>query len=192
MPELTHNSVQQLLMVLEDTARNTHHGTPLPAAYHEAVRHVADRHGVTYQTIGDLCRRRLALSDIDEFVQLLHKWLRGDGESLRRLIKKQSSPATHSMVDSFFRDAANSEATSPATSTAKGKASPTSAAPTVLMRSEDLRIRLTPDLARRLHLAHLAGLGRTLEETAVSLLEKGFEAEKETVRRALDVAVGAT
>ena len=51
---------------------------------------------------------------------------------------------------------------------------------------EELRLRVTPDLRDRIHLAHMAKVGPTLEETAVLLLERGFELEKQRIKKFLN------
>ena len=193
MPELTSGSVQQLLEVLDHTSRNHKRGILLPTAYHDAVRDVSNRHRVTYQTIGDLCRRRLALSDIGQFMDLLGRWLRGDSEPLRRKIKHQSGPNAHQAIDRFFTKGTllpgapspvGEQFTKPETRISTDLAPPSQA--------QELRLILPPEVAKRLQLAHMAGLGSSLEATALALLAKGFEAEKDRIRQLLHTAVGAT
>jgi hypothetical protein len=54
----------------------------------------------------------------------------------------------------------------------------------------ELLLRIGPDVAQRVQLAHLAGLGSTLEDTAVALLARGFDAERSRIRQYLETAVG--
>ena len=191
MPELTHRSVQQLLQVLHHTARIYRQGTPLPTAYQEAIRDVSNRHKVTYQTIGDLCRRRLGLRDISQFVHLLETWLGGNPDSLRGQVKRQSAPSAHSEIDRFFADGTLNSSIPTASSLATPDALPLARLQhPVGPSSERLALEIPAETARRLRLAHVAGLGATLEETAIVLLAKGFEVERDRIRQFLDNAVG--
>jgi hypothetical protein len=193
MAELTGGSVQQVLEVLEHAQRSHKRGTPFPTAYHDAVRDVSNRHHVTYQTIGDF-RRRLGFRDIDEYLDLIGRWLRGDADAIRRRIKQHSTPGAHALIDQFFRGERTSPATSPATSVGSQGSDLRSGeqAPIVPPTdSEELRLHLSPEMRRRLSLAHLAKVAPTLEETAVVLLERGFEAEKNRIREFLNSTVGA-
>lgn len=190
MPELTPGSVDQLLQVLDRAQRNhTKQGAVVSTAYQDAVRHVAQRHGVTYQTIGDLCRRRLGLGGIDEFYHLLNQWFSGDPDPLRRKILKYASGDTHSIVKAFFENGSPPGRTE-ATVRRSTASAPDKRQPTTGMPPADLTLRIDPELMQRLQLAHLAGLGATLEDTALALLDRGFAVEREKVRQYLDDAVG--
>ena len=192
MPELTHDSVQQLLDVLDRAYRNQAHGIPLPTAYHNAVRDVSNRYNVTYQTIGDLCRRRLGLDEIREFIDLLARWFRGETDPIRRRIKRQSPSTTYAMIDAFFASdkSVNRTIMSPGrTAGSFDHSLPRAASGNAL---KDLRIRIKPELVRRLQLAQMAGIAPTLEDAAVILLEKGFETEKARIKQLLDTTFDAT
>lgn len=194
MAELTAGSVQQLLAVLEHCSRNRNQGTPFPTAYHDAVRDVANRQHVTYQTIGDF-RRRLGFRDIGEYLDLISRWLGGDIEPLRRRIKQHSTPGVHSLIDHFFRRGGLPAQGAMATSQYRtaAEAVPEGATPSEAHAgTEELCLLLGPETRRRLSLAHLAKIGQTLEETALALLERGFEAEKHRIREFLNATVGAT
>lgn len=99
------HTVQQLLQVFHNFRDNHSSGMPLHRSYHEAVRVVADSHSVTYQTIGDGCRRRLRLNDINELYELLAAWVKGDPRSLVRQLKESSDPSAHADIDQFFSGA---------------------------------------------------------------------------------------
>ncbi len=99
---LTPQSVQQLLQVLRNFRDNHASGMPLHRSYQEAVRTVAIAHSVTYQNIGDGCRRRLRLNDISEFHELLAAWVKGDARGLVRQLKENSDSSAHSEIDQFF------------------------------------------------------------------------------------------
>ena len=57
---------------------------------------------LTYQTIGDTCRRRLELTNVNELHDLLRAWVRGYPDALIRRIKERSDPVVHFEVDRFF------------------------------------------------------------------------------------------
>jgi hypothetical protein len=190
MPELTPGSVAQLLEVLDRAHRNhTKQGAAVSTAYQDAVRHVAQRKGVTYQTIGDLCRRRLGLGGIDEFFHLLDQWFSGDSDPLRGRILRYASGDTHSIVKAFF-DRGSSPGGTEATVEGSMESAPNRRHPITALPQAELRLRIDSELMQRLQLAHLAGVGATLEDTAVALLDRGFAAERGKVRQYLDDAVG--
>lgn len=102
---LRHQTVDQLLQVFRLFHVNFAGGLPLRKAYREAVREVADLHGVAYQTIGDGCRRRLNLDEIRELYDLLQHWVDGDPGPLMTQLKGASYPSTHDEIAGFFGDA---------------------------------------------------------------------------------------
>lgn len=99
---MTDQTVDQLLHVFRLFRERYERGESLHKAYREAVREVAKRHGVTYQTIGDGCRRRLKLDSIRELYDLLSAWIEGRPEPLADQLKKASHPASHGEIDTFF------------------------------------------------------------------------------------------
>ena len=99
---MTPQTVQQLLQVFRNFRDNHASGMPLHRSYQKAVRTVADGHSVTYQNIGDGCRRRLRLNDISEFYELLAAWVKGDARGLVRQLKANCDPSTHAEIDQFF------------------------------------------------------------------------------------------
>lgn len=186
------DSVHQLLQVLELSGRSHRRGHPIGSAYQDAIRDVSSRHHVRYQTIGDLCRRRLGLTDMNEFVLLLTRWLAGDPIPLKQRIVQNSESAARPLVENYFNGAHSPLAPekSPASGieppkpyTAPAQARESSVEHLIL---EEVRLRLPADLSKRLHLAHLAKLGTSREETAIALMERGFEAEKPRIRTMLE------
>jgi len=101
---MTPQTVQQLLQVFRNFRDNHASGKPLHRSYQEAVRTVARNHSVTYQTIGDGCRRRLRLNEINELYELLAAWVKGDSRGLMRQLKDNSDPAAHPDIEQFFAD----------------------------------------------------------------------------------------
>lgn len=99
---MTPHTVQQLLQVFRLFYENNASGMPLSRSYHEAVRTVAKNFSVTYQTIGDGCRRRLELANINELYEMLSAWLRGEPHPLLSQLKKHSDPVAHSEIEKFF------------------------------------------------------------------------------------------
>lgn len=102
----------QLLPVLENISANLSNGLPIPQACQKACHDVSKRLGISYQTIEDLCRRRLGLDDIGQFHALIRLWIDNDSKEIERLLKQQSVSAAHHLIDQFF-----AESTGHATST---------------------------------------------------------------------------
>lgn len=96
-------TVEQLLLVFRSFRERYAGGKPLHKAYQKAVRDAADRHGVTYQTVGDGCRRRLKLKEIHELYALLARWMEGDSEPLAKRLKAASDPSCYDDIAEFFR-----------------------------------------------------------------------------------------
>jgi len=99
---MTPSTVEQLLQVFRLFRDNHAGGMPLHRSYHQAVRTVARNYSVTYQTIGDGCRRRLELNNINELYEILSAWVRGEPRALIHQLKEHSDPAAHSEIDKFF------------------------------------------------------------------------------------------
>lgn len=99
------HTVQQLLQVFRTFRENHSSGMPLHRSYQEAVRSVATTYSVTYQTIGDGCRRRLKLTDINQLYELLAAWVKGDPDGLAEQIKANADPSAHEEVNQFFLNA---------------------------------------------------------------------------------------
>jgi hypothetical protein len=97
------NTVQQLLEVFRLFRENFAATRLLHDSFQEAVRKVAETYSVTYQTIGDGCRRRLELTDINELYEMLSSWVeRGEPRTLVHQLKKHSDPITHSQIEKIF------------------------------------------------------------------------------------------
>jgi hypothetical protein len=185
MAFLTSGSIHQLLAVLELTRGNVGRGIRLPSAYHEAVREVATQHSVTYQTIGDF-RRRLGFSNVDEYIETIRTWLSGESDALQERLISRGDASARSVIASFFQNSGSLKKIGSESTPTRGesftKGDVDQRTPATL---EEVRIRISPDLQNRIHLAQIAKLGRTFEETAVALLEKGFDAEKHRIKQFL-------
>lgn len=102
---MTRNTVIQLLQVFEDYRCNYLSGIPSHKSYQDAVRKIAKRYSVTYQTIGDGCRRRLNLGEISQLYKMLEEWMNGHPVGLRTQLIKNSDPNAHLDINSFFSKA---------------------------------------------------------------------------------------
>ena len=60
-------------------------------------------YGVHENTIRDACTRRLQLN-IDEFRELVKKWLNADPSGLKRVLKSHTPEHYHSEIDRFFAE----------------------------------------------------------------------------------------
>jgi hypothetical protein len=99
---MTSHTVQQLLQVFRHFRENHASGMSLHRSYSAGVRAVAKEHAVTYQTIGDGCRRRLRLTEINQLYELLAAWVKGDPRGLVRQLKENSDPVAGADIDQFF------------------------------------------------------------------------------------------
>jgi len=103
MPKMTPETIyRQILPLLRFFRSRYRKGQPVHKAYRDAVREVAENTAVTYQTIGDACRRRLGLKKIDELYGLLERWVGGDAMPLATKLKIASAPPVHAAIDAFF------------------------------------------------------------------------------------------
>ena len=99
---MTQNTIKQILEVLHYVKDFYSKGYSVPKSYQRAVNIVAENYEVTYQTIGDGCRRRLELNDINELFHQLELWLKGDPSEIKETIKNNTNTENHKIVDRFF------------------------------------------------------------------------------------------
>lgn len=99
---LTEKTLDQILGVLELTRKYYQSGVPVSKAYHRAVKDIAHKYSVRYQTIADGCRRRLNLDNVNEFMELLKEWLGGDSRRLKDLLIKNIENLDEYKVENFF------------------------------------------------------------------------------------------
>lgn len=104
---INRKTVRQILEVLALFKEKHAHGDPLTVARQEAVREVAQRYGVTYQTIEDACRRRLKLDDVSELDALLQHWIGGEYLRLMNQLTSSASSPNHADITTFFRENTN-------------------------------------------------------------------------------------
>ena len=97
-------SVDQFLDVLAKFRVGYNRGCSVPKAYQEAVEETRKKYDVAYQTIGDLCRRRLGLRTIEDFYGLLEKWVVGDNEPLISVLMSNTKEHNHSKIIDYFKE----------------------------------------------------------------------------------------
>lgn len=110
--KLQPKTIGQLFEVLTEFRSNYSYLKNITDAYQKAIQQVSSRYKVTYQTIGDLCRRRLGLRDIVEFQNLLRAWVNGDYRPLCETIIKCCYVSDHDKVTAFFQNEPSSVTTS--------------------------------------------------------------------------------
>ena len=108
---MNRKTVRQLIQVFEQVRINCMNGVPLRKSYQDAVRKIADKYGLTYQTIGDGCRRRMKLDDISTLYKLLDEWMLGYPEGLALQLRQNSIPVAHPDIEAFFSDTARGTTT---------------------------------------------------------------------------------
>ena len=101
---MTPQTIEQLLQVFRKFRDNYATGMQFHRSYQEAVRTIADAHSITYSTVGDGCRRRLGLKDINELYVLLAVWVKGNSSGLVQQLKDNAEPSSHAEIDQFFSD----------------------------------------------------------------------------------------
>lgn len=95
-------TVKQMIDVLESFKVEYQRHHVVTKAYQTAVDKVSKKYGVAYQTIGDLCSRRMRLESINAFYNLLEKWMLGKPEPLKQLILRNTdTSARHEIVEYF-------------------------------------------------------------------------------------------
>ena len=99
---LTEKTIDQILGVLDLTAKNYESGLPVPKAYQKSVKDIARRYSIRYQTIADGCRRRLGLDNVNQFIQLLKEWLDGQPSRLKDLLTKNAGDFEQYRIENFF------------------------------------------------------------------------------------------
>ena len=99
---LTEKTVEQILEVLDKTSKSYNSGLPINKAYQKAVKEVSQTHSIKYQTVADGCRRRLGLSNVNEFIKILSEWLNGNSDNLIDLLHKNTGDFEKYKIDQFF------------------------------------------------------------------------------------------
>jgi hypothetical protein len=97
-------SVDQFFDVLTKFKTEYAKGYPVAKAYQGAVEEIRKKYSVAYQTIGDLCRRRLGLRTIEDFYGLLEKWVVGDTEPLISVLMNNTKEYSHSKIFDYFKE----------------------------------------------------------------------------------------
>jgi hypothetical protein len=100
---LRRESIEQILKVLKRFQIRQRTSHSVIRAYQGAVEDVRKEYDVAYQTIGDLCRRRLGLDSINEFYNYLEKWVVGDPKPLVQLLCRHAESEGQHLVRDFFQ-----------------------------------------------------------------------------------------
>jgi len=95
-------SIEQIIAVMKKFWARHSGGDPVVKAYQCAVDHVSKQYGVAYQTIGDLCRRRLGLKSVNDLYNLLERWTVGDPQALMQTLMENSATEGHHVIRDFF------------------------------------------------------------------------------------------
>ena len=99
---LRSESVEQMIQVLvrfKDKYNRTYN---VKEAHIEAIEEVAQNFQIRKQTVQDMCFRRLELSSIFLFRNLLETWMMGDSKPLFTLLKNYTPPYSHSEIKAIL------------------------------------------------------------------------------------------
>jgi hypothetical protein len=99
---LKKSSVEQMIDLLTHVKRKCNAGYSIRKAYQEAVLTISKNYNVAYQTIGDLCCRRLKLSEINIFINKLEDWIHGNPDKLKQLLLQNSETSCRQQIVQFF------------------------------------------------------------------------------------------
>ena len=99
---LRERSVDQLLFLLVKVKDYHRLGFDIETAYKQSVSKTSKQFRVAYQTIGDLCRRRLGLDNIYQFYKILQNWIDGDPSNLKNLIGNHVSVTDRKRINNFL------------------------------------------------------------------------------------------
>jgi hypothetical protein len=103
-------TLEQILKVISVAAQHQSLGDGIDHSYQYGVRRVSQEYGITYQTIGDACRRRLGLDDVGEFKTMLKASFEGDTNKLRDVLLSKTSRFYHDKINNFFSNLSNGSA----------------------------------------------------------------------------------
>ena len=161
---LTSKSIEQILAVLTRIRARCLRHDSIKKAYQGAVYETSKNYDVTYQTIGDLCRRRLGLKNIDQFHGLLEKWIAGNAEPLMSVLISKTASRNHYKIRDYFGRKNHEfvvENTRPPGS-----------------EEESFTIRLPRDIAKRLKVLSLMSgdsLPKWLSEVVTQVVEQRYK-----------------
>ncbi|MBE0534522.1 MAG: hypothetical protein IH624_02555 [Phycisphaerae bacterium] len=107
---LRSESVEQMMDVLVRFREKYRRNYSMNRSHIEAIEEVAAQYRVRPQTIRDLCFRRLDLASVDRFRDLLEKWVRGDAEPLRKVLRQVVPKAYQGEIDAVLAEGATAAA----------------------------------------------------------------------------------
>ena len=156
-------SVDQILSVLRKFRSRYARGEPVTKAYQGAVEAVRKDYDVAYQTIGDLCRRRLELRTINDFYELLEKWVTGNAQPLIGVLLEHTGTENHHKIADHFKQNKHGSDVR--------KASP------ICGRGETFTLRLAADAAKKLKILSIESPSSSewLSEVVAEVVEQHYE-----------------
>jgi hypothetical protein len=104
-------TLEQILKVISMATQRYSLGDGIDHSYQHGVSRVSQEYHVTYQTIGDACRRRLGLDNVGEFKTILKASLEGDASKLRDVLLCNTSRFYHDRINEFFSNLTKGGAT---------------------------------------------------------------------------------
>ena len=101
--QLEPESVNQMFEVLIRFYNKYSRTYNVPKSHIEAMKEVSKNgeNGKEYQTIHDLCVRRMGFHNVDKFRSLLEEWVSGNPEPLKKLLNEHAS-SNHIEIIQFF------------------------------------------------------------------------------------------
>lgn len=96
------NTLNQILRVLTLSKIYRSRGIPLQKAIQQAIKDTSHEYDVTYQTIGDGCRRRLGLVELSQFIDMVDRWIKGDSTQLAACIASHTQKTNLAVIERFF------------------------------------------------------------------------------------------
>ena len=101
-PGLRSNSISQILEILSRFWFKYSRTYDIDKAHLEAIKEVSQSWNIGEQTIRDLNWRRVGFDSIQEFRNLLEKWVKGDPNPLMDALIRHTSSAYHQQIEEFF------------------------------------------------------------------------------------------
>lgn len=154
-------SVNQLLEVLTRFFNKYPRIYNIKKAHIDSMKEVSENTGntVAYQTILDLCARRMSFHSIDNFRSLLEEWVSGNTDPLKSLLIKHTNNQHQAEIIQFFEQHKFSD-----TKIAKDNGAPQTKlnGPKLHALNETFGFQLDPDTAKKLKVLSL------MEEVATS------------------------
>ncbi len=101
---LRSNSVEQMFQLLIRFKNKYERNYNVDKAHIEATNEVAQNYQITRNTVHDMCFRRLNLPNINQFRNLLEKWVLGDPKPLLEILKKFIPSDYHIELETVIKE----------------------------------------------------------------------------------------